>query len=636
MVEKSLNMGLNLWDNGENVNPADLSYNFREIEQEFVHRGLNIFWENADPAGIRDSAAAISLILAEETDGIIIPKGVYLLKSSLTVPDTKKLIFQRGARLKPASGKTLTVNGAVQAQPDDWIFDLSAGGSIAGDMKADALFPHWFGSVDPSSLQRALNAFAASKVAVSIIKDKNVVNTLTLSSQTTLFSNSRSKITITNSNVPGDLRVNGSDIEVNNVEVQGSSPQSIYFSGSPKRIRLARIKINTTGHGMQISTPSTEDICLSESTITAEKYGILLNSGAKQGKYLRIVNNSIYSRTSDAIELNASGTLSGSEYEGFRQVFITGNRLSADEYGTSGQAGFAIGIANTREVIVMGNISEKSRLEALHIEGDQQNLMVIGNIFNGCTGDGCRIKNSSAAQSPTITNNSFVKKNLTRTGSGIHRLYDPLGSLECNLASNYIRGFDRGIWIDGPSACHVEGTLIEGCNTGIYLGDTAKVIGSLLVKDCPTLVTAKNGAIVEKVVALTVPQSVMSYIGTSGKLGATLKNLVAFTSPVTTVAGSTNLLNLFALPSLLQIKLVCRINAGSSRLILSGDVTWDGTTLTMNNMIKRQSGSILLGYSGSAPLVNNNGSLALNMYTTSSLAAVTVNYDFTGMYYVEN
>jgi len=636
MVNKSPNMGLNLWGNTDSVTPADLSYNFSSIDQEFAQRGLNILWKNADPAGVRDSAAAISLILADGTDEIVIPQGIYLLKSNVTVSDAKKLIFQRGARLKPASGKTLTVNGAIKAEPDDWIFDLSAGGSITGDIKAEVLYPHWFGSADPSSLQKALNAAAVSRTAVSIIKDKNVNNALTLSSQTTLYSNNRSKITNTNSTAPGDIRITGSDIHINNVETQGSSPQTIYFSGSPKRIRLARIKINTTGHGLQLSTSNTEDICLSESTITAEKYGFLLNNGSKQGKNLHIVNNSIYSRNSDAIELNTPGTLGGAEYDGFRQVFIMGNRLSADEYGTSGQAGFAVGIAHTREVIVMGNISEKSRLEALHIEGDQQNIMVVGNVFNDCMSDGCRIKNSTAAKAPTITNNSFVKKDLTRTDNGIHRLYDPMGSLECNFASNYIRGFDRGIWIDGPSTCHVEGTLVEGCNTGIYLGDTAKVVGSLLVKDCPTLVTAKNGTVVEKVVALSVPQSIMSYAGTSGKLGATIKNLIAFTSPVTTVAGANNLLNLFTLPSLLQIKLLCRINAGSSKLILSGDVTWDGTALTMTNILKKQTGSILLGYSGSAPLVNNNGSLALNMFTTSSLSALTVNYDFTGMYYVEN
>lgn len=92
----------------------------------------NILHPEADPqftfdgsADDRAAWAALSTDWAWE-----IPKGTSSIATSLTIPSVRALRFAPGAKLKPASGATVTINCPVIAGPYD-IYDLSAGGSIA-------------------------------------------------------------------------------------------------------------------------------------------------------------------------------------------------------------------------------------------------------------------------------------------------------------------------------------------------------------------------------------------------------------------------------------------------------------------------------------------------------------------------
>lgn len=629
------NMGMNVWTNSEAVPPEELSENFRDIDKEFTQRGFNIQWKGADPTGVRNSSGALAAAIADDTDTIIIPQGVYLLNSNVTIPAHKELVFEHNARLKPALNKTITINGSIVAGPNDWLFDLTAGGLFSGNMICDILYPGWFGTEDSNALQRTLGYSSSTRIPMRLNENMTVTKTLTLGSGVKVLSYGQRKITNTSAAVSGDVRINGSDVDINNAELEGSSPQCVFFTGNPKRVKLARIKIQTAGHGVQLNTPNAEDIVLADSDIVADQYGVLINNGAKTGKNMRILFNNIYSRTADAVELNTPTANWGLQYDSFKQVFVIGNRLSADEQGTSSSSGFAIGIANTHDVIATGNISEKSRLEAVHIEGDQENIIINGNVFTGCVTDGVRIQNSSWARQPIVTNNMFVQHNLSKSGNGIHRLYDPKGHLECNFSNNYIRGFNRGFWIDGSSSCNIGGSFIEDCNIGVYAGVSGKVHGSLFVKNCPVLAMGQSGAFIERIVSLSVPTTILAYTGTSGYLGATLQSLTAFTTPSSTSVNSYKRIDLFPMPSLLSVKLTCRVSAGSSKLMLMADVSWDGSQLNIANLLVRQAGSILVRYGGEPVFVNNNGMLALNIYTVRALSQVSTNYDFTGNYYVE-
>jgi hypothetical protein len=123
----------------------------QEISEIRLQNQLDEYWISinkytVDPSGIQDSYGALMSALTASTDTIYIPKGVYLIGQNIVIPANKKLIFGRNARLKPATGVTLSINGTWDASDDDWIFDMSLGGIINGDFKVDEIHPEWTGA----------------------------------------------------------------------------------------------------------------------------------------------------------------------------------------------------------------------------------------------------------------------------------------------------------------------------------------------------------------------------------------------------------------------------------------------------------------------------------------------------------
>ncbi|AJS59974.1 hypothetical protein [Paenibacillus sp. IHBB 10380] len=108
--------------------------------------GVSISKYNVDPTGVLDSYGGLISALTASCDQIFIPKGVYLIGHNITIPTNKKLVFGRNARLKPANGVTITINGTWVASDDDWIFDMSLSGVIGGDFKVNGICPEWTGA----------------------------------------------------------------------------------------------------------------------------------------------------------------------------------------------------------------------------------------------------------------------------------------------------------------------------------------------------------------------------------------------------------------------------------------------------------------------------------------------------------
>lgn len=72
----------------------------------------NILDYGADPNGVTDSRSALNAAISDNSsDTIYIPKGVYLIGQNITILSNKKLIFDRNARLKPAAGIGMEING---------------------------------------------------------------------------------------------------------------------------------------------------------------------------------------------------------------------------------------------------------------------------------------------------------------------------------------------------------------------------------------------------------------------------------------------------------------------------------------------------------------------------------------------
>jgi hypothetical protein len=103
---------------------------------------IALFDRNPAGTGLLDDRAA--LVACEAAGAFVdLSPGTYLVSSNLTL--TKVLRFAPGAILKPASGVTITLTGEVIAGA--WqIFDISAGGTIAGPVRNQLVYPDWWGA----------------------------------------------------------------------------------------------------------------------------------------------------------------------------------------------------------------------------------------------------------------------------------------------------------------------------------------------------------------------------------------------------------------------------------------------------------------------------------------------------------
>lgn len=473
-------------------------------------------------------------------------------------------------------------------------------------------------------------AMATSKEVFIPSENFTTTDPVWLWSPVTIKGNKGSKITQSNQNASGDLVISSSNVTLDGVDFEGSSTsQGIYFASNVKNFELKNSTVKTPSQAIHINNPNTENIDIVGNDIVADSYGVLTNYSALHSKNINILFNNIYSKYSDAIELNnpnSDNTIS------WQQAKIIGNTITADEYGSGPQAGFAIGIANTRDVVIVGNIVAKSRLEALHIEDGQENIVATGNVFNGCLDDGARIQAAGSDQTKKgkpviISNNHFMKHNLTKTGSGIWRINNSFGVTDLILTSNYIRGFNKGITLDGSALANVEGCYIEDCNTAISLGGGSRTVGTVTTANCDTLVWGAPGSMFDKVISKTPVTHILRYTD-SDRVGATLK---AFSAPTTSIKSSgsgMNKVDLFKLPTRMSGKLIVTKNELSINFIrLSCNVLWDGTTLTVSNAFSNVNGAI-----SEVSIVKNGDSLAISFWTGSTWD-FSFNYDFEGEFY---
>jgi hypothetical protein len=90
--------------------------------------------------------------------GIYLPPGVYRVSASITL--SKVVTFAPGAILKPDSGITITLSGEIDAGM--WqIFDTSAGGTFAGPVRNQLIYPDWWGAVPNIPTNQSPNIQAA-------------------------------------------------------------------------------------------------------------------------------------------------------------------------------------------------------------------------------------------------------------------------------------------------------------------------------------------------------------------------------------------------------------------------------------------------------------------------------------------
>ena len=109
---------------------------------------VNVLDFGAVGNGSTDDSAAM---LAANTASFNVnyPAGLYYVNTNITL--TSSITMQPGASFLVASGKTLTINGAVYAGSRQYIFN-GASGAVAGTFGNVALWADWFGAIPDSSI----------------------------------------------------------------------------------------------------------------------------------------------------------------------------------------------------------------------------------------------------------------------------------------------------------------------------------------------------------------------------------------------------------------------------------------------------------------------------------------------------
>lgn len=96
-----------------------------------------------------DSAAltAMCTSLAGSNYEVLIPKGDYLINSSVTIPTNLALRFAAGARLVIPNGVTLTLANAELLAGRQQIFSCIGTGKVVGTIRNELTYPEWWGAI---------------------------------------------------------------------------------------------------------------------------------------------------------------------------------------------------------------------------------------------------------------------------------------------------------------------------------------------------------------------------------------------------------------------------------------------------------------------------------------------------------
>ena len=104
---------------------------------------------------VDDYAAILAAHVAATVSGgdIVLAAGTYLIGTSITFNADTRLVLLAGAKLKPESGVTITINGGLKADLYQ-IFDLTPGGAVTfGAGRIKEVYPQWWGAVADDSTE---------------------------------------------------------------------------------------------------------------------------------------------------------------------------------------------------------------------------------------------------------------------------------------------------------------------------------------------------------------------------------------------------------------------------------------------------------------------------------------------------
>ncbi|GGD76053.1 right-handed parallel beta-helix repeat-containing protein [Paenibacillus nasutitermitis] len=428
-----------------------------------------------------------------------------------------------------------------------------------------------------------------------------------------------------------DIVIEG--ITVNNK--QASNNVGIDLHANVKNIWITNNSFSgPRSQSINIAATGVKHVQVSGNHFEKVTYGVLTNRKANDVKDVRIVNNQFIDIYGDAIELNHPGD----DYVGGEQFIIANNYISVPKgMGKSAGAGFGIGIAGATNVTIIGNIIERARYEAIHIEDKSKHITIVGNIINGVDNDPDKGLNSGIyiidGDYITISDNSIFQAH----DYGIHLEYAANNqATNTVISSNTITDNGKGgIRIAGgmgESSIIVSQNIITGNK-----GDGIRLDGEMRdLKITDNIVKNNTGY------GLFFKKSGLGWYLSGNSLYGNQKDEIGygsdFTFPVplrnqntvivTAIEKNTSTTpwnDAFSLGSGANGTLYVTAKQGTAYSTKIYEVAWDGTTFTASPVSKDAKGSVEV----TLPQMSGN-KLQIQAYS-STAGSVAIDVQFEGL-----
>ena len=414
--------------------------------------------------------AAISDIGGNSRSLFLEPR-TWVISNNLTIPSTIHLIFDHGAILQIATGKTVTINGPLTA-PTAQIFDCVGTGAVSfGTGYVEEVYAEWWGIdgiADQTEINKAITAIG--RIPVKLLPRIYTINGLILCDNgTRLYGSGWSydasygtKIQLANNSncdmIQNSDQTNGNiDIEIRNLCLAGNSANQ------------------TSGNGIYLSGSSspTKYVLIENCYFNQIKNrGIYFTSSVQSS---RIYNNHMMNIGGSCVEL-ASGA----------DNYVIGNWLTND--GGSGNGiylndsdnsfvqfnetylceGFGIWAKSTRECNISFNWSHANQKSGIHVGDGSNHNVVIGNICYNNGKDTNALTQYRNGISLTVSDDNVVVGNkcYDRQGSKtqLYGIYEESTSERNEIAHNKLTGnatdafYIKGSWLTNNSNFSTSGT----------------------------------------------------------------------------------------------------------------------------------------------------------------------------------
>ncbi len=361
-------------------------------------------------------------------------------------------------------------------------------------------------TTDKTSIVNAINEVAAASSDLS--KLGNIIYEDQVYTATETFSDYN--YSLNNSTITSDHNIVIDDGKLDNVAVTST------YNPAVDLVDTAEItNCDVTGSKVAVNMNSTvNDAKVHGNNIKGNDYGVLVNSNSNSDSII-ITENSIESDSGDAVEIN---TPKNENTNDTKNIIVGHNTLAALSVGSLASAGFSVGIARGRNVVINGNSSRASRKEAVHVEDNTSRTIITSNVFDECTESGTAVSVNYSDNNftkngltnggrPLIITNNYFKAAAGNTSYGLSLVNTTTDDDAIIIATNnIIEGFRIGISSASNSqhyhARNFDNCLVIGCQIGI--GTNCRNVGRITFDSISgKVISASSNAHIDEVIVTT-------------------------------------------------------------------------------------------------------------------------------------